>query len=76
MTITGSRFSIPARSQAQALQLPGAAKRSDGKCDKHQANDDGNTDQPVGGISSPRTQRHVQPAEGQEGKNRADGLME
>ena len=53
-----------------------ATKRGDGERNKHQANDDGNTDQPVRGVSRPRTQRHVEPAEGEDGKNRADGFME
>ena len=58
------------------LQLTRAAKGGDGERNKHQANDDGNTDQPVRGVSRPRTQRHIQPANSQYGKNRADGFME
>ena len=62
--------------RAVHLQLPRAAKRGDGERNKHQANNNGNTDQPVRGITRPRTKRHIQPAERQHGKNRADGFVE
>ncbi len=58
------------------LQLPRAAKRSDGKPDKDQAHGDRNTDEPVRGVAGPRPESHIQPAQRQQGKNGTDGLVE
>jgi hypothetical protein len=76
MRKTQSRLKVTESCTHDRLQLTRATKRGDGERNKHQANDDGNTDQPVRGVSRPRTQRHVEPAEGEDGKNRADGFME
>jgi hypothetical protein len=58
-----------------ALQLPGAAKRTDGKSDEHTGDAKRYSDEPVGDVAGPRAERQIQPAQRQYRERRADHFV-
>jgi hypothetical protein len=58
-----------------ALQLPGAAKRTDGKSDEHTGDANRYSDEPVGDVAGPRAERQIQPAQRQYRERRADHFV-
>jgi len=57
------------------LQLPGAAKCTDGKGDEHTGDANRYSDEPVGDVTGPRAERQIQPAQRQYRKRCADHFV-
>ena len=59
----------------KVLQLSRAAEGSHGEKHKQQSNSDREADQPASDVARPGAKRGIEPAEREDGKNRADNFV-